>query len=188
MSHLLDPPVPGAFWINATSMVLGLTLMLPVAGALSDKIGRVRIMSVAALGMTIGGPILLAFISKGNSYVAFGCQLVLGLLLSFFGGPMSAWMVESFSAEVRLTSAALGYDLAHSVVGGFSPAIATALYDSCGKTCAGSLYTIFGITSLVGLYLNFFCGNGPERQSKELLPTDLEGGDHEAAQELPQLT
>ncbi|KAL3939131.1 MAG: hypothetical protein SGBAC_006092 [Bacillariaceae sp.] len=188
MSHLLNPPIPGAFWINATSMVFGLTLMLPVAGALSDKIGRVRVMSMAALGLTIGGPILLLLISGGNGYVAFGCQLILGLHLSFFGGPLSAWMVESFSPEVRLTSASLGYDLAHSVVGGFSPAIATVLYDSCGTKCAGVLYSIFGITSLVGLYLNLFCGNSPDRQTKEPISKDVEGGDREVAQELREFT
>ena len=66
--------------------------------------------------------------------------------------------------------------------------MATALYDSCGKTCAGSLYTIFGIISLVGLYVNFYCGSGPKRQPEEPVSPDGEGRDHETTQELPEFT
>jgi MHS family proline/betaine transporter-like MFS transporter len=180
MEELLDPPVEGAFWINATAMLLGMTFMLPIAGSISDRIDRVKMMSIAGVLLSIGGPVLLIMISKGNSFIAFGSQLILGVLLSFFGGPLCAWMVENFSAEVRLTSASLGYDLAHAIVGGFSPLMATALFDGCGKTCPGVLYAIFGGFSLVGLYINSFCGS---RQ-----PSDEEGGDHKKEQELPDFT
>lgn len=97
MEELLQPPVKGAFWINAVAMCLGMTFMLPVAGALSDRIGRTKIMATAGLGLTIGGPILLVIISQGKTFWALLAQLGLGVLLSFFGGPLCAWIVENFS-------------------------------------------------------------------------------------------
>ena len=48
MAELLDPPVENAFWINAAALFLSMTFMLPVAGAISDRLGRTKTMSVAA--------------------------------------------------------------------------------------------------------------------------------------------
>jgi MHS family proline/betaine transporter-like MFS transporter len=143
--------------------------MLPIAGALSDRLGRVKVMSGAAVGLTAGGPVLLIMISKGNSFVAFLCQLCLGVLLSFFGGPLCAWLVENFSPEVRLTSASLGYDIAHAVAGGFSPAIATALFVNVGTAAPGLIYIVFGTVSIVGIYINYCCGGN---QKEDMDPKD----------------
>jgi MHS family proline/betaine transporter-like MFS transporter len=170
MEELLDPPVKGAFWINAMSMLLGMTFMLPLAGSLSDRFGRVKMMTGAAVGLTVGGPVLLIMISKGNSFVAFLCQLGLGVMLSFFGGPLCAWLVENFPPEVRLTSASLGYDLAHAVVGGFSPVMATALFVNVGVTAPGLIYVVFGVVSLIGIYITYCCGG----KYKEDIDNDLE--------------
>jgi MHS family proline/betaine transporter-like MFS transporter len=170
MDELLDPPVKHAFWINIMSMLLGMTFMLPVAGALSDRVGRVRLMTIAAVALSVLGPILLIMISKGNSFVAFLSQLALGVMLSFFGGPLCAWLVENFSPEVRLTSASLGYDLAHAIAGGFAPLMATALFTNVGTAAPGLIYSVFGITSIIGIYITYFFGG----DQKEATSNDLE--------------
>ena len=159
MEDLLDPPIEHAFWINAVALFLSMTILLPVAGMISDRTGRVKLMTVAAIALAAGGPILFIMISTGNGFVAFLCQLALGVSLSFFGGPLCAWLVESFNPEIRLTSAALGYDLAHATAGGFAPALATLLFRA-GDRAPGILYIIFGVLSLCGLYINYFCGSG----------------------------
>jgi MHS family proline/betaine transporter-like MFS transporter len=180
MGTLLNPPIPGAFWINAGSMLIGMTFMLPIAGSISDRVGRVKMMTIAAILLTAGGPLLLIMISKGDAITAFLCQVTIGIFLSFYGGSLCAWLVESFPAKVRLTSASLGYDLAHALVGGFSPVMATQLFDRYGVTSPGWLYVIFGSLSLLGLYINYFCGNGPgqEKGSEE---------DEKPEQELPEI-
>ena len=43
MSDLIDNPIENAFWVNAMSMLFGMTAMLPLAGKLSDRIGRVKV-------------------------------------------------------------------------------------------------------------------------------------------------
>jgi len=164
MEELMDPPVPGAFWINSLGLLFGMTWVLPVAGAISDRIGRTFVMTVSGLLLTGLGPICLILIARGNVAVAFASQLILGLLLSFYGGPLCAWLVESFSPEVRMTSASIGYDMSHAIAGGFSPAIATALYTNVGLTAAGLVYVVFGSVSVFGIYVNYFCGRGDKEE------------------------
>ena len=68
--------------------------------------------------------------------------------------------MESFSPEIRLTSASLGYDLAHAVCGGFAPLLATALFTNVGLYAPGLIYSLFGFLSVCGIYLTYFCGGG----------------------------
>jgi len=160
MEELMDPPIPGAFWINSLGLLFGMTWVLPVAGAISDRVGRTFMMTVSGLLLTGLGPVCLILISRGNPAVAFFSQLILGLLLSFYGGPLCAWLVENFSPEVRMTSASIGYDISHAIAGGFSPAIATFLYTNYGVNAAALVYVVFGSISVAGLYVNYFCGSG----------------------------
>ena len=82
-----------------------------MAGAISDRVGRTLMMTISGLLLTGLGPVFLILISRGNPVSAFFSQLMLGLLLSFYGGPLCAWLVENFSPEVRMTSASIGYDM-----------------------------------------------------------------------------
>ena len=111
MEELMDPPMPGAFWINSLGLLFGMTWILPMAGAISDRVGRTLMMTISGLLLTGLGPVFLILISRGNPVSAFFSQLMLGLLLSFYGGPLCAWLVENFSPEVRMTSASIGYDM-----------------------------------------------------------------------------
>ena len=116
MEELMDPPIANGFWINFLALLFGMTLTLPVAGAVSDRVGRINMMTVSGLLLSGLGPIFLILISKGNGIIAFFSQLMLGLLLSFYGGPLCAWLVENFSPEVRMTSASIGYDMRYVYV------------------------------------------------------------------------
>ena len=165
MQDLLQPPIHGAFWVNACSMLLGKVLMLPLAGHISDRIGHRKTMTFAILVLSVTGPIMVFLIGKGNSILAFFAQLELGICLSFVGAPLCAWMADSFPAEVRLTSASVGYDLAAAIAGGFSPALATALFDKYGGYSPGLIYSVFGVISLLGIYLTSCCGGGSRIES-----------------------
>ncbi len=64
---------------------------------------------------------------------------------------MNAWLVEKFPPNVRLTSAALGYDLAHCTASAFSPLLATILEDQVGALAVGLMYPCFSVLALCGL-------------------------------------
>ncbi|KAL7527597.1 hypothetical protein ACHAXR_002032, partial [Thalassiosira sp. AJA248-18] len=154
MNDLLNPPIEHAFWINAMALLFGVTLPLPLMGILSDYCGRVKIMVAGAIGLGAFGPILLMVISYGKAVPAFFAQWTIGVLLSLYGGPISAWLVERFPPKVRLTSASLGYDVAHCTASAFSPLVATMLAQNVGLVAPGVIYPFFAILGLMGLFMS----------------------------------
>lgn len=152
MNDIMQPPMPNAFWINAMALLFGVTLPLPLTGILSDYCGRVRTMVAGALLLGALGPILLIIISFGEPVKAFFAQWGIGILLSLYGGPISAWLVEKFPPKVRLTSASLGYDLAHCTASAFTPLIATLLTQKVSLIAPGVIYPFFAILGLIGIF------------------------------------
>lgn len=154
MKELIEPPIEGAFWINAMSLLFGIVLVLPLSGVLSDRTSRLKTMIPGAILIGILGPIMLWVISSGVAVSAFFAQWAIGLCLSLFGGPMNSWLVESFPAKHRLTSAALGYDLAHCTASAFSPLIATVLVKEYGPLGPCAMYPFFAVIALIGMFIS----------------------------------
>lgn len=139
MKTLIDPPVAGAFWVNLLATICGYGFPSITAGAMSDLYGRNKIMTAGAIGVGIVAPFMVWIISWGVTWKAFLAQWTIGVLLSIFTGPMWAWLPEKFPPNVRLTSAALGYNLGMCISAGFSPAIATALVNGYGPVAPAIL-------------------------------------------------
>ena len=154
MSVLCNPSYEHAFWINAGALLFGIILPLPLTGILSDKIGRDKTMGVGVVGLAISGPLMMKVISAGNPVAAFFAQCTLGWFLALFGGPMNAWLVEKFPPHIRLTSAALGYDLAHCTASAFSPLVATVLVQEVGATAPGYIYPFFAVLAVIGMFMS----------------------------------
>ena len=153
MKKLVDPPVPGAFGVNSLSLFVSVCLFFPLTGILSDHFGRTRVMYVGGCSMALTCPFLVLIISYGNSIAAFFAQSFMGIILSLWGGPMCAWLVESFPPSARLTSVAIGYNIAQAVVGGVSPAIATWIVDEFNTTAPGFFISFIAFFSIIGLYI-----------------------------------
>ena len=188
MDDILEPPIENAFWINAMALLFGVTLPLPLIGMLSDYCGRVRIMVVGAIGLGAVGPIMMMVISHGKSVPAFFAQLTIGLLLTMYGGPISAWLVERFPAKVQLTSASLGYDLAHCTASAFAPLLAIVLAQNVGLVAPGIIYPFFAILGLVGMFIstkNHQEGGIEDRQA-DTSGVELEQKEAESEGELDQ--
>jgi MFS transporter, MHS family, proline/betaine transporter len=151
MSKLIDDPVAGAHAINAVSLFGSVCVVFPLAGALSDRLGRVRVMTWGACGMGLLSPILIQVIRRGNPWLALLSQCTLGVSLSLYGAPMCAWLVEAFEPGARLTSVAIGYNFAQAIAGGSTPFIATTLVDIVGPGSPGWILTFLSVTSLIGL-------------------------------------
>merc|ERR1711933_355546 len=75
----------------------------------------------------------------------------MGILLSIWGGPMMALCVETFDPRVRLTSIAIGYNVAQATVGAIAPSLATYFVDRFGPSSPGYLLTAIACISLTGL-------------------------------------
>jgi MFS family permease len=151
MSDLIDPPIPNSFLVNSASLFFSVCLIFPLAGILSDKFGRKRVMGLGGLLLAILSPVLILIISRGSMASAFLSQFIMGVGLCLWGAPMMAWLAESFEPAARLTSVSIGYNIAQALGGGMAPAIATELVDRVGSTSPGYYLTIIASTALVGL-------------------------------------
>jgi MHS family proline/betaine transporter-like MFS transporter len=150
MTDMVEPPVPEASWVNSSSLFVSVCLFFPVSGLMSDKYGRTLVMKVGGIGMALLAPLLVFVISLSNAVLAFFAQSILGICLSLWGAPMMAWLVESFAPDARLTSVAIGYNIAQAVMGGSAPTLATLMADKMPAS-PGFLLTAIALLSLIGL-------------------------------------
>ena len=153
MKDLVDPPVPQPFAINAISLFFSMVILFPFAGWFSDIYGRKTIMTLGASGIALFGPLAMKLIGMGSVWLALIAQMTLGIFLCLYAAPMCAWLVESFPAETRLTSVAIGYNTAMAIAGGLSPGLATWLVRDYGPMGAGYLLSTFAIISIIGLHM-----------------------------------
>jgi MHS family proline/betaine transporter-like MFS transporter len=151
MADLIDPPIPNSFLINSASLFFSVCLIFPLAGILSDKFGRKRVMGAGGLLLAIMSPLLIMVISRSDVAGAFISQFIMGIGLCLWGAPMMAWLAESFEPAARLTSVSIGYNIAQALGGGMAPAIATMLVDETGSTSPGYYLTIMATIALMGL-------------------------------------
>lgn len=192
MSDLEVPPLPHAFLVNSASLAFSVCLVFPLGGIISDRYGRRRIMAIGAVCMGVLSPFMIYVIGLDNPVAAFFAQSTMGLSLTLWGAPMMAWLVEAFPPEARLTSVAIGYNIAQATAGGFSPAIATLLVDRYGEHTPGYILSALALTSLTGLLIapshQHDQGEDAYRQPVAEMEQDQnEGGDNEEKTRLHHL-
>jgi len=118
-------------------------LLSPVMGALSDRIGRIRIMLTTSVLMVL---LIYPMFALLRAHPTIGALLVLqgvsGIFKAAYSGPMPALMSEIFPTRVRSTGLSLGYSLGVTLFGGFAPFIVTWLIHTTGDTLAPSYYVL----------------------------------------------
>jgi len=147
-----------ASMIVAIAVLFGMPFFT-VFGALSDKIGRLKIMMagnlIAALTYL---PIYHAM--KNSTPDPKNPNMVMLTLLVFIQviyvtmvyGPIAAFLIESFPAKIRYTSFSLPYHIGNGWFGGTLPLIAGLLVAKTGNIYAG-LYWVMAValmTFIVG--------------------------------------
>ncbi|HXA16709.1 MAG TPA: MFS transporter [Thermoanaerobaculia bacterium] len=167
--------------IIAMAILFGMPFFV-VFGALSDKIGRLKIMMagnlIAALTYL---PIYHAM--KNNMGDPKNPNMVILTLLVFIQviyvtmvyGPIAAFLIESFPAKIRYTSFSLPYHIGNGWFGGTLPLIATWLVLKTGNIFAG-LYWVIAI-ALMTFLVGSFALNERHRvqiwdEAKEARPSD----------------
>ena len=110
-----------------TQAVLGF-LWVPVAGHLSDRIGRKRMYTIGSVFVGIFGFIYFALLdTKVPALMFIAIALSLLPVMTCYG-PQAALIAESFTPRLRYSGASLGYQLASIIAGGPAPLIATAIF------------------------------------------------------------
>ena len=104
------------------------TVMIPLMGLLSDKIGRQRMYAASVL---ILGLFIVPWFMLLNTGTTLGIVLATVIAFGVLWAPVTAVLgtlcSEIFSANVRYTGITLGYQLGAALAGGTAPLIATGL-------------------------------------------------------------
>jgi MHS family proline/betaine transporter-like MFS transporter len=119
-------PPAKAFDINTASMMV-LLVMIPLAGALSDWVGRKPLLFAGAGGGLVLAWPLLWFMHQPHPTSILAGQIGFALLVGLFGGVIPVTMAEAFPARVRCTSLSVSYNLCMGLLGGTAPMLATYL-------------------------------------------------------------
>jgi MHS family proline/betaine transporter-like MFS transporter len=127
--------------------------LLHFAAVLADRVGCVRVMTVtAATAIVLGWPLFKILVGNPNVLTLTVVQVILGILLAFYFGPLPALLAEMFPTNIRSTGMSVSYNIGVTVFGGFAPLILTWLIASTGSLLALSYYyVVVAVVSLSGL-------------------------------------
>ena len=145
LQSVLRLPLDTAYEIVALGLLFG-TPFFVVFGALSDRIGRKKIiMAGCLLAAATYIPIYHAMSAAAdplNFWLLVALIFVQVLYVTMVYGPIAAFLVETFPAKIRYTSLSLPYHFGNGWFGGFTPVIATSIVAATGNRYAGLWFPI----------------------------------------------
>lgn len=129
-------------WSNTISLV-GIVLLVPVVGALSDRYGRKPFLLAscfAIAALTIPAFVLIA--NCQSFAITLSVQMLFGAAIALYSGSAPALMAELFPTRSRSRLSSISYALGVAIFGGFAPFIADWLIRTVGSPLAPTAYLI----------------------------------------------
>ncbi len=179
LSSYMEPRVSGAsrdFLLIAVLVATALSgVTTPLAGHISDRIGRKR---MYLIGAVTTGVFAFVYFAMMNSMVPG--LVFLAIVLSFIPhdmmyGPQAALIAECFTPRLRYSGSSLGFHLSSVIAGGPAPLIATALFAAFGSGYVVALYILF--CAIVSITATAFLPDYTNRDISQ---------EHDAPQAAPQ--
>jgi MHS family proline/betaine transporter-like MFS transporter len=133
---------------------LTIAALVPLAGLLSDKIGR-RAVILPALLIFCGLLVVMMYRLIGDPTPAHLFQTqMLAVFVAFIFGPAPALITEIFPVAVRSTGVSLAYNFAVALFGGFAPFLNVWLVKATGNGMAPVCYVLgCSIIGVIGLLM-----------------------------------
>jgi MHS family proline/betaine transporter-like MFS transporter len=134
----------GTAYYSSTVAAIVLTVLTPVMGALSDKVGRKPVLLVSAIAYALFAyPLFRLLVGAPTATSLMLTQSASAVLLAMYAGPLCAILAELFPTKVRFTALSIGYSLAVTIFGGFAPFVATYLIRETGSSVSPAFFVIF---------------------------------------------
>jgi MFS transporter, MHS family, citrate/tricarballylate:H+ symporter len=112
-------------------------VLLPVMGALSDRVGRWPLLVVfTVLTLLTAYPVLSWLVAAPSFGRMLATELWLSVLYASYNGAAVVALTEVMPAHVRTVGFSLAYALATAIFGGFTPAVSTWLIKVTGDHAA----------------------------------------------------
>jgi MFS transporter, MHS family, proline/betaine transporter len=160
---------PEEVFIGTTAGAVLYALVCPLAGALSDRVGRKPVMFAAAIGLLVlTWPIFLLMGEVTLFTIIFG-QVALIALVLLFTGPFSAVVAELFPTSDRYSGMAVAYNVGNAIFAGTAPLIGTALVKATGYDPSPAFYVMAFSIAIIAVLTQM-----PETYRKRLALTHEE--------------
>jgi len=146
------PPTVG--FTATLAAAVAVTILTPIAGTISDRIGRTTHMIAVGLLLLVSVfPAFLLLTRTPVPAVIVSAVLYLAALKALYFGPLAALMSELFPPATRATGLGLSYNIGVTVFGGMGPAFMTWLggFASIGDLAPGYYLTVVCVLSLWAL-------------------------------------
>ncbi|PKU23401.1 MFS transporter [Telmatospirillum siberiense] len=130
-------------YIGQISYGITMLIVCPLAGRLSDAVGRLRCLITGAIGIgLVAYPAFWFLINHPGLGSLCLAQISIALFLALYASTASTVLGELFPTTVRATGVSLSYSFGVTIFGGFTPVIVTALLGYTGDKLAIAYYLI----------------------------------------------
>lgn len=131
------------------------TILIPIMGNLSDKIGRKKLYIFGTIGMAIFAfPYFWMLQQKSVLLLMIATVIGLGIIWAPITAVLGTMFSEIFDAKIRYTGITLGYQIGAALAGGTAPLVATALLSKFNNSYVPvAIYIIFtAVLSLAAIW------------------------------------
>ena len=145
---------PTVGYVAAFAAAIAAILLNPVAGHVSDRLGRTPYLTTIGVVLLFSiFPLFLLLTGRPTPAVIVIAVLLLGTLKALYLGALAALMSELFPPATRATGLGLSYNIGVTAFGGMGPAIMTWLgtFALIGELAPGYYLTVICILSLAAL-------------------------------------
>jgi MHS family proline/betaine transporter-like MFS transporter len=139
--------------VQIVVMVVAL-ILIPLIGALSDRIGRKPIAWVGAIGLVVLGLPMILLIRTENTFLIFAGLMIMGLLLICFSATMPSTLPSLFPTEVRGGGLSIAFNVSVSLFAGTTSFVVGTLVGVSGDLNWPAYYLI--IAGAIGIVSVWF--------------------------------
>lgn len=131
-----------AMLINFCSLLL-LTLLIPIFGFLSDKLGRKKVLAIGLASSIVFTLPIFWLLIKGNFVYALISELLLAFVMASFNAVVPVLLVEILPTNIRATGSSIAYNSSQAIFGGTAPLVSLMLIELSGNEFAPGFYLLF---------------------------------------------
>jgi len=142
--------------VGLTAVLIGSVLQLgliPVAGAVSDRVGRRPVYLAGAVGAAVWAVVFFPLLDTKSTGLIILAGVGGLLFHALMYGPQASFITELFGTEVRYSGASLGYQIAGVLGGALAPIVAVALLSEFESPLSVSLYVVIALAITIAAVL-----------------------------------
>lgn len=134
--------------LSTAASIAGL-ILVPLTGALSDRVGRKPLLIAAAVSLIVLAYPLFLIMQSGTPWAGAVSTIGLGIILALILGVHAAAAAELFPTRTRQTGLSIAYSVTAAIFAGTVPFVLTWLIAQTGNQMMPAFYLI--LVGLIGL-------------------------------------